>query len=254
MDTRLFISTFLLIFLAELGDKTQLTAMARAAGSDGGKWTVFFAAVTALVLSTLLAVTLGRLLTRFVPDHIIKLLAATLFIAFGIMLLWGALRQPTQPETIPDTTPTTSGMMMRGILRIAADFEAASAADYAALANKAADTNVRQLFLDLMEDENEHLRMMRDAEHMHAHAQVEKLARTDLPSTPQLEHDVALSSEPELQHALEHEEATMQFYEELAGRTAIPALRRTFTYLANAERDHIKRIKGLMSSLSPSHA
>lgn len=249
MDMRLFISTFLLIFLAELGDKTQLTAMARAAGSDGGKWTVFIAAAAALLLSTLLAVTLGRVIQRFVPDHVVRLLAAALFIAFGVLLLVGALRREAGDQGTPELAPATSGMMMRAILRIAADFEEASAADYSALAQQTQDERTRQLFLDLAADEQAHLRIMRDAEHDH-HAQIrlEQLQRSDLPSTPELEHDVADSDRPGLQHALEHEEATMLFYRELAGRTAIPALRRTFTHLANAEQKHIERIKNLMST------
>ena len=247
MDMRLFISTFLLIFLAELGDKTQLTAMARAAGSEGGKWTVFLAATAALVLSTLLAVTLGRAIARFIPDYMVRILAAAMFIAFGIFLLLGALREKPEAQMLDTETPATSGMMMRAILHIAADFEAASAADYAALAEQATDTATRKLFLDLEEDERKHLQMMRHAEKDHAHIKVEKIQRTELPSSPELEHDVARSDRPGLQHALEHEEATMQFYQELAGRTAIPTLRRTFIYLADAEREHIARIKSLTS-------
>ncbi len=250
MDIRLFISTFLLIFLAELGDKTQLTAMARAAGSDGGKWTVFLAAAAALVLSTLLAVTLGRVIARFVPDQVVRILAATMFLAFGLFLLLGALREKPDAQATEAETQASSGMMMRVILRVAADFEAASVADYAALADQTSDETMRKLFLDLEADERKHLNMMRNAEKDHSHMHVKQLQRTDLPSAPELEHDVAHSDRPGLQHILEHEEATMQFYQALAGRTAIPALRRTFAYLATAEQKHIERIKSLTSSIA----
>ena len=88
MDWSLFFSTFVLIFLAELGDKTQLAAMARAATNGHGKWTVFFGASLALVVSTLLAVFFGSLLARFVPPHIIKIAAGVLFIVCGGLLLF----------------------------------------------------------------------------------------------------------------------------------------------------------------------
>lgn len=245
MDTRLFISTFLLIFLAELGDKTQLTAMARAAGSEGGKWTVFAAAAAALVLSTLLAVTLGRVIARVVPEHVVRLLAAILFLAFGFLLLIGALkREAPAPTTL--VPPATNGMMMRAVLRIAAEFEEASAADYAALAQEADDPTIRQLLLGLEADERAHLQLMHAAGENHAHAHFDALHRSDLPSGTALQHDVAASDRPILAHALVHEQATMQFYESLAQRTAIPALRRTFAYLAQAEQAHIDRIKMLL--------
>lgn len=254
MDMRLFISTFLLIFLAELGDKTQLTAMARAAGSDGGKWTVFLAAGAALLLSTLLAVTLGRVIARFVPDQVVRLMAAALFIAFGVLLLVGALRRTADADVKPEAPAATSGMMMRAIMRIAADFEEASAADYYTLAQQTQNTRVRQLFLDLAADEESHLMMMRETGQNHLQTQFEELERSDLPSAPELEQDVSLSDRPDLQHALEHEEATMAFYQELAGRASVPALRRTFTYLADAEEIHIQRIKSLIATLSDTHA
>ena len=247
MDIRLFISTFLLIFLAELGDKTQLTAMARAAGSDGAKWTVFAAAAAALLLSTLLAVTLGRTIARFVPDHIVRLLAALLFISFGMVLLVGALQRGARASQPVAHPPTTNGMMMRAIMHIAAEFEEASAADYAALARETNDPAVRRLLLQLEADERAHLQMMHTIGQDHAETRFEQLDRTDLPSGTALQHDVALSDRPILTHALEHEQATMQFYLELANRTPIPALQRTFTSLANAESAHIARIKMLLA-------
>jgi len=249
MDLKLFISTFLLIFLAELGDKTQLTAMARAAGSDGDKWTVFAAAGAALLLSTLLAVTVGRTLARFVPDHVIRLLAAILFLSFGFILLAGALQRGVQArQTTTEALPATSGgMMMRAIMRIAAEFEEAAAADYAALANEAEDPAVRRLLLELEADERAHLLMMHTLGQDHPDTRLEQIQRTDLPPGTALQHDVALSDRPILVHAIEHEQATMQFYLELANRTPIPALRRSFTTLAHAEQAHVDRLKRFLA-------
>ena len=85
MDWKVFFGTFFMVFWAELGDKTQLCALAQSAAH--GKWIVFLAASAALVLATLLAVIFGDALARYIPARAIHALAGTLFIAFGILLL-----------------------------------------------------------------------------------------------------------------------------------------------------------------------
>lgn len=86
MDWRVFCSTFVMIFLAELGDKTQLAVISQTA-SSGGRWGVFFAASLALVLSTALGVLAGCVLKRFVPnDAYIKIAAGLVFLVFGVLM------------------------------------------------------------------------------------------------------------------------------------------------------------------------
>ena len=86
MNWKIFISTFLLIFLAELGDKTQLAVMLQSAVH--GRSTVFIAASLALVLSTLLGVFLGGVLSRLVSERVIHGVGGALFIVFGIVMLY----------------------------------------------------------------------------------------------------------------------------------------------------------------------
>ncbi|MDA0268001.1 MAG: TMEM165/GDT1 family protein [Cyanobacteria bacterium] len=74
-----FVSTFATIFLAELGDKTQVTTLLMSAQS-GQPWVVFLGAGTALIATSLLGVLLGRWLAQ-------RLSARTLDIAAGVMLL-----------------------------------------------------------------------------------------------------------------------------------------------------------------------
>ena len=59
MDWKLFATTFVAIFLAELGDKTQLATLTLAASSPGRRWLVFGAAALALLVSSAVAVLLG---------------------------------------------------------------------------------------------------------------------------------------------------------------------------------------------------
>ena len=91
MDLRSFAATFGLVFLAELGDKTQLATMSMAA-TTGQRWGVFFAAAAALVLSSLLAVLLGDLLRTRVDPLWVQRAAAALFIVLGAWMLLASLR------------------------------------------------------------------------------------------------------------------------------------------------------------------
>ena len=88
MDWKVFVSAFGLIFLAELGDKTQLAAMAMAARSHS-PLAVFLGAVAGFGLLTLIGVAFGGLIARFVPEAYVRLVAGGLFILFGILIILG---------------------------------------------------------------------------------------------------------------------------------------------------------------------
>ncbi|MBW1979943.1 MAG: TMEM165/GDT1 family protein [Deltaproteobacteria bacterium] len=86
MDLKTLLTTFGLIFLAELGDKTQFAALCLAADNKS-RLSVFIGASLALVTSALLAVLLGALVARCFPPHVVKTVAGILFIAMGIFML-----------------------------------------------------------------------------------------------------------------------------------------------------------------------
>lgn len=86
MNVSLFLSTFLLIFLAELGDKTQLATVMLSA-KEKAPVTIFLAAMAGFVLSTFLAVSLGMIVEKFLPKEIIEKVAALSFIVIGLLLL-----------------------------------------------------------------------------------------------------------------------------------------------------------------------
>ncbi len=91
MDFQIFLTTFGMVFLAELGDKTQLATFCLAADCDP-KVSVFAGAALALVLSTLIAVVLGSTLSRLVPESYIKIGAGIFFVVAGVWMLVGAGR------------------------------------------------------------------------------------------------------------------------------------------------------------------
>jgi putative Ca2+/H+ antiporter (TMEM165/GDT1 family) len=72
------------VLLAELGDKTQLATMLYATDQSLRPMSVFIAAASALVFSTLLAVLFGSTITRYVPETTLKLVAGIAFIAVGV--------------------------------------------------------------------------------------------------------------------------------------------------------------------------
>ncbi len=72
------------VFLAELGDKTQMATMLFATEKTVQPLSIFLAASSALVVSTLLAVLFGSAVTRFIPEGTLKLIAGLAFIAVGI--------------------------------------------------------------------------------------------------------------------------------------------------------------------------
>jgi putative Ca2+/H+ antiporter (TMEM165/GDT1 family) len=86
VDLKTLITTFGLIFLAELGDKTQFAALCLSADSDS-RLAVFLGAALALVTSSLLAVLLGAVLARCFPPYVVKTVAGLLFIVMGVVML-----------------------------------------------------------------------------------------------------------------------------------------------------------------------
>jgi putative Ca2+/H+ antiporter (TMEM165/GDT1 family) len=88
MDWRLLLTVFGTVFLAELGDKTQLATMIFATQQDGSRWTVFFGASLALVATSALGVLVGGALTQVLPQKTLNLAAAAGFIIIGIWMVF----------------------------------------------------------------------------------------------------------------------------------------------------------------------
>lgn len=86
MDWRLILTTFGLLFVAELGDKTQLAVITLAA-KHRQPLTVFIGATLALIAVTALGAVGGEVLTRVIPTAILRRVAAGMFVVMGI-LMW----------------------------------------------------------------------------------------------------------------------------------------------------------------------
>ncbi len=87
---QVFATTFITVFLAEIGDKTQLTTLMIAAQSHQ-PWIVFTGAAIALVLTSLLGVIAGKWLAKTFSPNLLNTLAGLSFLVLAITLLWEAI-------------------------------------------------------------------------------------------------------------------------------------------------------------------
>ena len=86
MDWKLFAVTFGTVFLAELGDKTQL-AVITLTSKHQSPWSVFLGASVALCLVTLIAVVFCQAVTAVIPAEPLRKVASGLFVVLGL-LMW----------------------------------------------------------------------------------------------------------------------------------------------------------------------
>ena len=88
MNWKIFASAFITLFLAELGDKTQLAVINMTAKTDS-KLSVFLGASAALIAVTAIGVLFGGLLSQYIPTEWLQRIVAVAFIVIGVLMLWG---------------------------------------------------------------------------------------------------------------------------------------------------------------------
>ena len=90
MDWKVFTPIFAAVFIAELGDKTQLATLLFAADKDVSKWLVFFAASAALIVASAIGVLAGSFLSAYIDEKILSYIVGTGFILIGAYTLYQA--------------------------------------------------------------------------------------------------------------------------------------------------------------------
>lgn len=90
MDWRIFLTAFGTIFLAELADKTEFAVFGLVSKTKS-PWSVFWGAMLAFGIATLIAVVLGGVVAKFIPVNALRFISAGIFILVGILILWGKL-------------------------------------------------------------------------------------------------------------------------------------------------------------------
>lgn len=213
--------------------------MAQVAGSGQGKWTVFASASLALILSTLLAVMFGGLISRYVPERCVKLGAGALFILFGLLLLIEGFRSK-ESKPLANQIPAVA----RTVLKRAIAFEEASMTDYQRLAAQTENPALRAVLADIALDEAQHLQMLNDIPVLEDD---EAMPATKLSADVDLQHDVPVGDRDILQHAIEHEQATAQFYRSLAEHISVDEVRQKLNDLADQEEQHEARLRSFLT-------
>ena len=90
MDIKLFATVFGTIFLAELGDKTQLATLLFASKSPANLLTVFVGASLALIVTTIIGVAAGSVISQYVEPKLLSYAAGAGFVVVGIWTIWQA--------------------------------------------------------------------------------------------------------------------------------------------------------------------
>jgi putative Ca2+/H+ antiporter (TMEM165/GDT1 family) len=90
MDWKVFLTVFAAVFVAELGDKTQLATMLFAADREVSKLTVFFAASLALVVASAIGVLAGSVMSHYISEKYLHIIAGAGFVVIGLWILFRA--------------------------------------------------------------------------------------------------------------------------------------------------------------------
>lgn len=94
MNLKILLTIFITVFLAELGDKTQLATMLFSANRQISKFAVFIAAAFALVLSTAIGVAVGGAASHLMNRRALSIIAGVGFIAVGIWTIVQGIKPP----------------------------------------------------------------------------------------------------------------------------------------------------------------
>lgn len=240
MDWRIFFSSFIMIFLAELGDKTQLSALAFSAGSKS-TWSVFWGASVALVLSTLIAVLVGSVLNKqnLIPLSAIRLCAGALFIIFGVLLVKAALASRPEKEEVKAEHQVISGPAATVIFKAASSFEQASIENYNQLLSGLSDKNSQKLISSIIEEEKKHIAKLESLCQLSPEFDFETTPVTD----PEKIESFSKADKAALDHLIKHEEAQARFYRISAEESTIPSVKKAFEELALEEQKHADIIR-----------
>lgn len=264
MDIKILIASFGLVFLAELGDKTQLTAMALTTSSKSG-WMVFAGTSLALIATTALAVLFGAALTQWVPQNVLHIVSAVAFILIGVILLVNVARKAPAPAPEGEAktaataiaAPPGGKIIFEWIASQAVSFEDGIIELLEDLLPRVSDPQDRETVEQIIAEDRHHVESLRKMEKLGRKPAIEtgmaELAERDLQGTktPALKHLSETGDgkglRTRIEAAVEAEEKLADFYLALARKTKIHAAKDAFRWLAAEDIDHAQRLCALIN-------
>jgi putative Ca2+/H+ antiporter (TMEM165/GDT1 family) len=90
MNTKILLTVFAAVFVAELGDKTQLATLLFAADKEVSKLTVFVGASLALIVASAIGVLAGGIISQYISEKHLHYLAGIGFVAIGVWTIFKA--------------------------------------------------------------------------------------------------------------------------------------------------------------------
>ena len=274
MNIKILLASFALVFVAELGDKTQLTALAFTTASRS-PWMVFLGTSLALICTTALAVLLGEMLSRVLPVHVLHIASGVMFVLMGLILLVNVARKVQAPLEAVKSEKSEAAIQSQPrrtifslVTRQATAFEEEIIDYLEGVANLLPDAADRQTVLSIIGEDRRHRDSLSTLKHQHAPAlesNNEEIPAADLEvlrtRTPKAGSLPAINKaagveEPAgmaqvLWAAVASEEALAEFYLSLSRMAKIHAVRDAFRLLARDDLRHAETLCDLAEKHSP---
>lgn len=239
MNLRLILSTFIVIFLAELGDKTQLAAMAASAGSNR-PFSVLIGASVALVLSSALAVVIGSFIGDHIPLRYIKIAAGVVFIIFGSMYV----KEAFVPEKeVSQQGTATLHFIGNSVIKAAQAFEEQELKMLRAIRDSIGRTECLSVIDELILEDEQHrisLSSIKKRERI--------LKKEDQVQLVHLNEEYACSEDDVqvLQDLYNREAAMADFYQLMSDKSKITGVKQALHNLYLDEMGHCAKIRPLL--------
>ncbi len=90
MEWKFLLTVFATVFVAELGDKTQLATLLFATDQEVSKWTIFIAASLALIATSAIGVLVGSTFSEYIDEKLLAYVAGSAFIIIGGLTIYNA--------------------------------------------------------------------------------------------------------------------------------------------------------------------
>ena len=90
MDTNTLLTVFTTVFVAELGDKTQLATLLFASDREVSRWIVFIGAALALIVTSAIGVLAGVVVSQYVSEKFLRYIAGVGFVTIGVWTIFKA--------------------------------------------------------------------------------------------------------------------------------------------------------------------